>query len=475
MARKQSARNRKKASGVVEIRPQPGPQTEFMTCPADIVFYGGSAGSGKSFAAILEPLRHVNNPKFAALLLRQSYSQIKKPGGLWSEAANVYPQLGASPRTADMEWRFPTGATIGFGYLSTENDKYKYQGTQIPLLIFDEVTHYTETSFFYMLSRNRSACGVRPYVRATCNPDADSWVATFIAWWLDEAGYIDKKKSGVIRWFIRLSGELKWADTKQELLDRYPDCDPKSFTFIRASLDDNQILMKADPGYLANLKALHPVDQARLLLGNWKIRDEAGKVFQRSWFPIVDLNEMLSHQHQRGGVYEEVRFWDLAATEAKLKGPEPCSTSGVRIRKIGDIFYIIDAASMMTSPGMTNTAITNIASQDGNLCKVRWEIEPGSSGLRDTYTLMQLLAGYDALGMSPQGDKVMRAKPLATAAFNKKVKLIRGDWNDRWLNSATSFPDAKAGRDDVDASAGAYAALAQLKGVYKENKATWSR
>ncbi|XHX81248.1 MAG: terminase large subunit domain-containing protein [Stenomitos frigidus ULC029] len=348
---------------------------------------------------------------------------------------------------------------------------------------FDELTHYSETAFFYMLSRNRSACGIRPYIRATCNPDAESWVATFIDWWLDENGYVDKQKSGVIRWFIRLSGEIKWADTKQELTDKYPDCDPKSFTFIRASLDDNQILMKADPGYLANLKALHPIDQARLLLGNWKIREEAGKVFQRSWFPVVPMEEMLRHQQLVGGRYEEVRFWDLAATEAKIKGPEPCSTSGVRMRKIGETYYIVDALSMMTSPGMTNAAITNTASQDGTLCKVRWEIEPGSSGLRDTYTLMQLLSGYDALGMSPQGDKVMRAKPLATAAFQGfsnpastlAVKLIRGAWNDRWLNLATSFPDAKAGRDDVDASAGAFAALAQLKHVYKENKATWSR
>jgi hypothetical protein len=52
---------------------------------------------------------------------------------------------------------------------------------ELPPIGFDELTHFSESQFFYMLSRNRSMCGVRPYVRATTNPDADSWVATFIA------------------------------------------------------------------------------------------------------------------------------------------------------------------------------------------------------------------------------------------------------------------------------------------------------
>lgn len=72
-------------------------------------------------------------------------------------------------------------------HLEHENDKYNHQGAQYPLIMFDELTHFSKTQFLYLLSRNRSTCGVRPYVRATCNPDPDSWVADLVAPWIDQA------------------------------------------------------------------------------------------------------------------------------------------------------------------------------------------------------------------------------------------------------------------------------------------------
>eukprot|EP00913_Durusdinium_trenchii_P035349 g33079.t1 len=151
------------------------------------------------------------------------------------------------------------------------------QGAQIPLIGFDELTHFSHSQFFYMLSRNRSMCGVRPYMRATCNPDADSWVADFIEWWLDaESGYPIPARSGVVRWFVRDGGLIVWDDSRERLIENVPEAVPKSFTFIPANLDDNPALMRADPGYRANLLALPPTDQKRLLYGNWKIRGMEG-------------------------------------------------------------------------------------------------------------------------------------------------------------------------------------------------------
>ncbi len=59
-----------------------------------------------------------------------------------------------------------------------------YAGAQIPLVAFDELTEFLAPQFWFMFSRNRSVSGVRPYIRATCNPDADSWVADLLAWWM---------------------------------------------------------------------------------------------------------------------------------------------------------------------------------------------------------------------------------------------------------------------------------------------------
>ena len=68
------------------------------------------------------------------------------------------------------EWRWPRGGKIKFSHLQFETTVYDWQGAQITLICFDELTHFLAHQFFYMVSRNRSTCGVRPYIRATCNP-----------------------------------------------------------------------------------------------------------------------------------------------------------------------------------------------------------------------------------------------------------------------------------------------------------------
>jgi Terminase large subunit, T4likevirus-type, N-terminal len=266
------------------IGPQPGPQTEFLSTQADIAVYGGSAGGGKSYALLLEPLRHITNPNFGAVYFRRTSVQVRNEGGLWDESIKLYPFAGGKPREHDLWWRFPSGASVSFAHLEHEKNVYDWQGSQIPLICFDEITHFTESQFWYLISRNRSTCGVKPYVRCTCNPDADSWVAQLVEWYINpDTGYAIPERSGVLRWFIRLGEKIIWADSPEELSGYTNPMDgetipPKSFTFIRSKLTDNQALMNADPGYLANLLALPLVERERLLNGNWKIR-HTGQAF----------------------------------------------------------------------------------------------------------------------------------------------------------------------------------------------------
>ena len=113
---------------------------------------------------------------------------------------------------------------------------FNWQGAEIALLGFDELTHFTAYQFFYLLSRNRSTSGVKPYVRATCNADADSWVAKFIEWWIDDEGYAIPSRSGVIRYFVRIEDTIEWGDTREELYERFPHLrDAERSTIPRSS------------------------------------------------------------------------------------------------------------------------------------------------------------------------------------------------------------------------------------------------
>lgn len=275
------------------IQPQAGPQERFLASPADIAIYGGAAGGGKSWALLMEPLRHIANGQFGTVFFRRTTVQVRNEGGLWDESMKLYPLLAAEPKEHVLTWEFPSGASVSFAHLEHDKTVLNWQGSQIPLICFDELTHFSETQFWYMVSRNRSMCGVRPYIRATCNPDCDSWVATFIAWWIDqESGLPIPARAGLLRWFVRVNNTLFWADTREELAHHAAPNErgemvpipPKSVTFIPANLADNKALMASDPGYLANLMSLPQVERERLLGGNWKIRSVAGTFFKRDWF-----------------------------------------------------------------------------------------------------------------------------------------------------------------------------------------------
>lgn len=429
-----------------EIKPQPGPQMKFLASSADIRIYGGSAGGGKSWSILLEALRGVANPGFNAVFFRRTFPMIRNPGGLWDASCQIYPLLGARPRESSLTWQFPSGASVVMRHLKLDSNVYDWQGAEIPYIAFDELTHFTENQFWYMLSRNRSTCGIAPYMAGTCNPDAESWVRSLIDWYIGPDGLPIPERSGVVRHFERHDGKLIWFDEPTE--------DSKSLTFIAASIYDNQELLSKDPGYLKNLKSLPLVDRERLLGGNWNVKATAGKVFRPEWFEIIDVVPQ--------GLQRQVRFWDFAATEKQTKGDDPDFTVGLKLAAVGSTVYVLDVVRGQFSPLNVDRTVLNTASQDGRGVEVRWEQEHGGgSGIRESARLRSQLAGYDALGVLPYGDKVIRAKPASSAAEFGRIKLLRGDWNQKFLNELAQFPTKGIHDDQVDGLSGAYNCLYQ--------------
>lgn len=432
-----------------EIRPQSGPQTKFLSSSADICVYGGAAGGGKTWGLLLEPLRHISNPGFSCVIFRRTYPQVTNPGGMWDESTKLYPLLGGQPRQSDLLWRFPSGAIVRFAHLQHEQNKFDWQGSQVPLICFDELTHFTQSQFLYMLSRNRSMSGVRPYVRATTNPDADSWVKDFLGPWVDDEHPAYPWPMGDLRWFTQIDGKIVWVDADWRDDNGLPG---KSLTFVAASIFDNKLLLKHNPEYLANLRALPHVDQMRLLHGDWKVRPAAGSVFNRAWFDVVDAAPA------EGNV---VRYWDFAATEKKRGSSDPDWTVGVRMRRHQDVYYIEDVVRERVGPGEVDGLVYNIAHQDGTDVRIGWEEEGGSAGKRVSHHMGQMLDGFRFEAMRVSGDKVTRAAPFAAQAKAGNVRLVRGHWNSDFLTELHGFPDLTHD-DQVDGGSGAYEMLSDF-------------
>ncbi|HZZ89946.1 MAG TPA: terminase family protein [Caulobacteraceae bacterium] len=116
----------------------------FLKSRADIAIYGGAAGGGKTWALLLQPIKHQDKAEFSAVFFRRSTVQVRNPGGLWDESFRLYPGAGAEPFIASLEWRFPSGAKVKFAHLEHDKTVLEWQGAQLPLICFDELKTVTD-------------------------------------------------------------------------------------------------------------------------------------------------------------------------------------------------------------------------------------------------------------------------------------------------------------------------------------------
>lgn len=473
------------------IRPQPGPQYQFNACAADIAIAGGAAGGGKTWGLLLEPTRHIQNPAFGCVTFRRLTTQIRQEGGLWDQSFEIYPSIGGEPREQYTDWTFPSGARITFNHMEHPRNRFDWDGAQIPLIQFDQLEQFTEDQFFYMLSRNRGAAGIDPYIRATCNPVPPSdptggWLAKLLNWWWDDdTGYAIQERSGVWRWFLRVGDSLEFFDSREEAVayrkDRGmpEDIQPLSLTFIPSTVEDNPILLENDPGYVAKLGALGRVERERKRHGNWKVKAAAGEFIDREWFDVIPRRQGPSTTDKalRWGLY-----WDKAGTAGGgdyTVGTLACWTD--------QRFYVVDVWRGQWSAGRREQVIEAVAHHVAELLGGRrrfriWvEQEGGSGGKESAEATVQRLAGYRVGKHLPTGDKFERADPFAGAAENGNVFVldsggrrpwvlgpdnikVASDWNEPWLTELHNADPDAAHLDQMDSVAGVFNKLTLTTG-----------
>ena len=428
------------------LRGQPGPQLQFLSSPADVVLFGGGAGGGKTRALIMESLRYVGKAGYYGVIFRRNTTHIRAPGSIWEESRNIFSKLGATSREYNLEQRFPNGSVVRFAHMEHEKNRFDWHGAQLTFIGFDELQQFTKNQFWYLFSRARNMLpGVKPYIRATCNPDPDSFVADLVSWYIDQdTGYAIPERSGVIRYFTRvLDEDIVWGDSKEELCEKYPNLNPnediKSFTFIKSSVYDNKILLDANPSYLSDLKAQSYVDRERLLNGNWIIRPSAGTIHKAAWYEIVDAAP--------AGM-RVVRWWDRAATEPSEKNSDPDYTATVAVGRTDDgMYYVLDAQQDRLTPLKVKNWIGTVASQDDENVEIVLACDPGQAGVSEVQDLIRSLAGYNVRSKRETGDKITRSKPISAQGEAGNIKIVRGRWNRLFLGHIENFPDGK--HDDI--------------------------
>lgn len=378
------------------------------------ILYGGSAGGGKSDALLMAALQYVTEPGYAALLLRRTYADLSLPGAIMDRAQEWLAGTDAQWHDKEKTWKFPSGASVSFGYLDGPRDHLRYQGSEFQFIGFDEVTQFKETQYLYLHSRLRrlenSTIPIR--MRAASNPGdiGHEWV---------KARFITEES-------------------------RDKDC-----LFIPASLSDNPHLDRNS--YIQSLQKLDPITREQLLSGNWDVRPEGG-LFKRQWLKLTDAVPKKMGQL--------CRYWDKAATEGGGDW-----TAGALIGIHEGRVYVIDMKRCQERPAGVEALILQTAQLDGPDVMIRMEQEPGSAGVDviDHYA-RQVLVGYNFKGVKSTGSKVSRAAALSTAAEQGNLLILTGPFAGALIDEMVLFPTEGAHDDQVDAVSGGYNALALRTG-----------
>lgn len=265
----------------VAWRPQPGPQTDMLTCPFFEILYGGAAGGGKTDALLGDYAAGIEayGSAWRGVIFRRTYGMLEE---IETRALEIFsPVYGDKCYSVGKRtWTFPSGATLRLRFLDDPKDTLQYQGKQYNWVGFDELTQWpTDYEYDYILSRTRSAQGAPTYFRSTSNPGGPGH------------GWVKKR-------FIDCSPPRVPYITWGKDIDGNPV--KRARVFIPAKLSDNKILVRNDPTYYDKLNQLSdPIMRAALRDGNWD-------VFQGMAFSEFDRNV---HVIPRAPVPEGVSMW----------------------------------------------------------------------------------------------------------------------------------------------------------------------
>lgn len=309
---------------------------------------------------------------------------------------------------------------------------------QYSLVVWDEVQWIGKNQISYLFSRVRSKAKGPHRVLATCNPHPDAAVRPFVEWYLDQStGIPIPERSGIVRYFAEYRGDFVFGDTEEEIKEKYSqNLKPQTYTFISANIYSNPVLMQRDPQYVARLENLKRSERARLLEGSWYVREEASKLVNRNDIEIVEFAPV-----ERA---TRIRCWDFAYTLPSEINRDPDWTASVMVSRTAEGVYTIEHAERMRiAPSDHVRSVIERAKYDG-IDEVQVfipkEIGPGKAwSIQMSRELAEAGIPVRMIQISGHSGKLSKFKPAASLIGNHHVKMVRGNWNEWFLDELEAF------------------------------------
>lgn len=281
------------------IQPNPGFQESYTSTSVDVVFGGGAAGGGKSYALVLafaEPL--MTDPDFRAMISRRSLGNQKAGGGFVEKFKQIFGADYVKIRESDSpRVSFPNGTFVDLTYIDDSNmDKLRERakGWEYDAIAIDELTEMSWEGFSYIMTRNRGQSKTfTGKIFATLNPKRSHWTRIFLDWYIGNDGYIIPDRDGKVRYFYVNGPGVKdvvWGNTKKEV---YQKCKIdierklkaiggnfsyenliKSFVFYQGKISGNKGLVESNPDYIGSVAASGGKMSQALLEGNFNVDPE---------------------------------------------------------------------------------------------------------------------------------------------------------------------------------------------------------
>lgn len=347
-------------AGTAIFAPLLGPQTEAFFSQADELFYGGAAGGGKTY--LLLGLGAESHRR--SIIFRREYAQLNGADGLISKSREMLGATGATYNGTHNIWRdIPGDRVIEFGAVQHEKDVEKFQGSPHDLICFDELPHFTESQYAYLIGWNRTTFkGQRTRIVAAGNPPLTpegDWIISRWSAWLDPT-HPNPAKPGEIRWYAIVDGKEVELEGGKAFAHKGEIIQPKSRTFIPASVEDNPYLLET--GYRAQLQQLPEPMRSKLLYGDFHVgfEDDPYQVIPTAWVlaaqerwrsapkPDVPLT-MLGVDVARGGDDKTViaaRYGNWIAPLSKYPGKDTPDGPSVVMRILQHIEPSIQALNV---------------------------------------------------------------------------------------------------------------------------------